>query len=270
MKSNPTHPDSIRRIVRDNYGKIAGRLGGCCSPGGKIPDGARANDLAERIGYSREQIQSVPHSANMGLGCGNPQTIASIRPGETVLDLGSGAGFDCFLAASAVGESGRVIGVDMTDGMIRKARRNAQQAGITNVEFRQGKIEHLPMADRTVDVILSNCVINLSPEKETVFREAYRVLKPGGRLAISDVVTLQPLPSTMLRDKQLLCACIGGATPIEELKQILESVGFTAIVITPLKQSRELIEAWVPGIQAQEGVLSATIQAVKPNSSTTC
>lgn len=255
MNSKPFQPDDIRQIVRDNYGKIASVFGACCSDG---------TDTAERIGYSKDQIESVPEAANLGLGCGNPQAIARLQPGETVLDLGSGAGFDCFLAAKAVGPSGRVIGVDMTDAMIRKARHNAEKANIDNVEFRAGEIEHLPVADNAVDVIMSNCVVNLSPEKAAVFREAYRVLKPGGRLAISDVVAVQPLPASMSGDDQLHCACIGGAALVTDLRQILETAGFENIAITPLDSSRDLIKQWAPGKNAQDYVVSAFVEAVKP------
>lgn len=264
MEPTKAKPDAIRKIVRENYGKIAKVFGTCCATGGTIPCCSNAEVSAERIGYSGAQIASVPDSANMGLGCGNPQAIARLKPGETVLDLGSGAGFDCFLAARAVGETGRVIGVDMTDGMVRKARHNAKKAGIDNVVFRAGEIEHLPVADSTVDVIMSNCVINLSPEKEAVFREAYRVLKPGGRLAISDVVAVRPMPAAMRGDKQMHCACIGGAALVEDLRQILELAGFEKIVITPLEKSRDLIKQWVPGKDAQNYVVSALIEAIKP------
>jgi SAM-dependent methyltransferase len=205
----------------------------------------------------------------MGLGCGNPQAIARPKPGETVLDLGSGAGFDCLLAARAVGETGRVIGVDMTDGMVRKARRNARKAGIGNVTFRVGEIERLPVADSTVDVIMSNCVINLSPEKEAVFREAYRVLKPGGRLAISDVVAVRPLPASITGDSQMHCACIAGAASVPDLRATLEIAGFAKIEITLLDSSRDLIRQWAPGKNAQEYVVSATIEAIKPGLSGT-
>ena len=180
------------------------------------------------------------------------------------MDLGSGAGFDCFLAAKAVGETGRVIGVDMTDGMVRKARSNAKKAGIGNVSFRAGEIERLPVADDTVDVIMSNCVINLSPEKEAVFREAYRVLKPGGRLAISDVVAVRPLPASMLADRQLHCACIGGAALVADIQKILETTGFEKIGITLVDSSRDLINQWAPGKNAQDYVVSAFIEAIKP------
>ena len=264
MEQTKVKPDAIRQIVRENYGKIAKVFGTCCSAGGTTPCCSDETASAERIGYAKAQIESVPDSANMGLGCGNPQAIARLKPGETVLDLGSGAGFDCFLAARAVGETGRVIGVDMTDGMVRKARHYAKKAGFDNVVFRAGEIEHLPVADSTVDVIMSNCVINLSPEKEAVFREAYRVLKPGGRLAISDVVAVHPLPAAMRGDNQMHCACIGGAALVEDLRQILEMEGFEKIAITLLDKSRDLISQWAPGKNAQDYVVSALIEAIKP------
>jgi len=265
MKHTKAEPDTIRQLVRDNYGKIASAFGTCCNTVARKPCCSGVEIDANRIGYSNAQIESAPDAATMGLGCGNPQAIAGLKPGETVLDLGSGAGFDCFLAARAVGETGRVIGVDMTDGMIRKARRNAKRAGIGNVSFRAGEIERLPVADGTVDVIMSNCVINLSPEKEAVFREAYRVLKPGGRLAISDVVAVRPLPASMLADRQLHCACIGGAALVAELRQMLEVTGFEKIGITLVDSSRDLIKQWAPGKNAQDYVVSAFIQAIKPS-----
>jgi ubiquinone/menaquinone biosynthesis C-methylase UbiE len=200
----------------------------------------------------------------MGLGCGNPQTLAALRPGETVLDLGSGGGFDCFLAAQAVGEQGRVIGVDMTPGMVSKARDNAVKAGLRNVEFRLGEIEHLPVDDQSVDVILSNCVINLSPDKAQVFRDAFRVLKPGGRLAITDMVATAPLPESVRHDFALYTGCVAGAAVIEDLEHMLAAAGFTAICIRPRDESRTLIRAWAPGSKAEDFVVSATIEATKP------
>jgi ubiquinone/menaquinone biosynthesis C-methylase UbiE len=204
----------------------------------------------------------------MGLGCGNPQAIASLKPGETVLDLGSGGGFDCFLAARQVGESGRVIGVDMTPEMIRKARSNAQKSaqkgGHANVEFRLGEIEHLPVADRSVDAIISNCVINLSPDKPAVFRDAFRVLKPGGRLAIADIVATAALPEDARQDLALISGCVGGAAPMDEIETFLREAGFRDIRIQPKDSSREFIREWAPGRRVEDYVVSATIEAVKP------
>ena len=264
MPHTKAEPDAIRQLVRENYAKIASAFGTGFTADVETPCCSGTETEAQRIGYSSAQIESIPDAATMGLGCGNPQAIARLKPGETVLDLGSGAGFDCFLAAKAVGETGRVIGVDMTDGMVRKARRNAKKAGIRNVSFRDGEIEHLPLADSTVDVIMSNCVINLSPEKEAVFREAYRVLKPGGRLAISDVVAVRPLPASMLADRQMHCACIGGAALVADLRQILEMTGFEKVEITLVDSSRDLIRQWAPGKNAQDYVVSAFIEAIKP------
>jgi len=200
----------------------------------------------------------------MGLGCGNPQAIASLKAGETVLDLGSGGGFDCFLAAKSVGETGRVIGVDMTADMVGKARQNAAKMGAKNVEFRLGEIEHLPAADASVDVIISNCVINLSPEKKNVFREAARVLKPGGRLAVLDVVAIEILPERVKKDLSLISGCIGGAEKIEDIEKMLQEAGFEDINIQPKKESRESIREWVPGYNLEDYVASATIEAKKP------
>jgi ubiquinone/menaquinone biosynthesis C-methylase UbiE len=200
----------------------------------------------------------------MGLGCGNPQAIASLAPGETVLDLGSGGGFDCFLAARAVGGTGKVIGIDMTPEMVEKARENAAKAGVSNVEFRQGEIEHLPVEDASVDVIISNCVINLSPEKRKAFREAFRVLRPGGRLAVSDIVATAPLPDDVKRDLALHVGCIAGASLIRELEEALRAAGFADISITPDERSREIIRQWAPGRRIEDSVVSASIRAVKP------
>jgi len=260
--------DRIREKVRERYGRIAQAVTGCC--GGATtqrccgPDATSSDGLISRMGYSPEEIAAAPEAAELGLGCGNPQAIARMQPGETVLDLGSGAGFDCFLAARAVGATGWVIGVDMTDAMLRKARRNAKKAGVHNVEFRKGEIERLPVRSHTVDVIISNCVVNLSPEKEAVFQEAYRVLKPGGRLAVSDVVALHPLPAEMRDDPDLQCACIGGAAPVEELQRMLQKAGFEPIRIDLRGESRALIKSWAPGQKAEDFVVSAFIEAVKP------
>ena len=258
--------ESIRQAVLDNYAAVAKREGGsgcgpatsCCSGGGETAL------ISKQIGYSEEELASVPAGADMGLGCGNPQAIAALKPGETVLDLGSGGGFDCFLAARQVGETGWVIGVDMTPEMIRKARANAQKGGFTNVDFRLGEIEHLPVADRSVDVILSNCVINLSPDKAAVFQEAFRVLKPGGRLAIADIVATATLPEEIRNDLALRAGCVGGAAAVDEIEIFLREAGFREIRIQPKDESRELIREWAPGRQVEDYVISATIEAVKP------
>ncbi|MBN1546711.1 MAG: arsenite methyltransferase [Syntrophaceae bacterium] len=259
--------DEIRSAVRENYGKVAasGQTGCCC--GGSSccgePSLVKAEDVSIGLGYSGEDVAGVPEGANMGLGCGNPQAIASLQPGETVLDLGSGGGFDCFLAARAVGDKGYVIGVDMTPEMITKSRRNAEEAGFGNVDFRLGELENLPVADGTIDVIISNCVINLSPEKERVFKEAFRVLKTGGRLAISDVVATAELPDAVMKDMAMYTGCITGASFIPELETMLKRTGFENIQIMPRDESRTFIRDWVPGSKIEDYVVSATIEAVK-------
>ena len=259
-------PDKTRGVVRKKYSEIAkvdsreSILPVSCCGEPLVP----LESLTTAIGYSPEQLASVPHGANMGLGCGNPLAIASLRKGETIVDLGSGGGFDCFLAAKQVGETGKVIGVDMTAEMISKARENAAKGEYSNVEFRLGEIEHLPVADGSADVIISNCVINLSPEKLHVFREAFRILKPGGRLAITDVVASAPLPPEFKNDSTLLSGCISGAATIEELNKMLQEVGFTDIQICPLDKSRMFIKNWFPDLNLENYVVSATIEAIKP------
>jgi ubiquinone/menaquinone biosynthesis C-methylase UbiE len=202
----------------------------------------------------------------MGLGCGNPIAIGSLKAGEKVVDLGSGGGFDCFLAAKEVGETGKVIGVDMTPDMISKSRRNAEKIGTKHVEFRLGEIENLPVADNSVDIIMSNCVINLSPEKLSVYREAYRVLKPGGRLAISDIVATAKLPDEVQKNLALVAACVGGAATIDDTVELLKETGFQNVKIKPNDSSRELIREWDPSKSENAGdyVVSAYIEAVKP------
>ncbi len=251
-------PDRIREEVRTAYGAVARAAGGgCCQP-------QPVAVAAGRLGYSAEELAAAPEGANLGLGCGNPQAIAALKPGETVLDLGSGAGFDCFLAARQVGPTGKVIGVDMTPDMLAKARANAQKVGLDNLDFRLGEIEALPLADGCVDAIISNCVINLSPDKARVFREAFRVLRPGGRLAISDVVATAEIPDALRSDLHLYSCCIGGASPIAEIEAGLASAGFGQIRVAPKDESREFIRDWAPGRGVEDYVVSATIEAVKP------
>lgn len=258
----------IRESVRQRYGQIAkdGKAGCGCAPAGccSEPSTDSQSTSSLKVGYSAEEIQAVPVGSNLGLGCGNPHAIAGLQPGETVLDLGSGAGFDSFLAAAHVGKSGRVIGVDMTPEMIAKAREYAGSEGYSNVEVRLGEIENLPVADQSVDVIISNCVINLSPDKRRVFREAFRVLRPGGRLAISDVVATAPLPEAVRNDLVLYSSCIAGAATITELETMLRESGFHDIRIQPKDESREFIREWAPGRNIQDFILSAIIEAVKP------
>jgi len=271
MKTQEIENDTVKTTVRERYGRIAEQGGSCgCSPTCCTPTPASAprdRDAAavsEGLGYSAEETGAVPEGSNLGLGCGNPQAIAALKPGETVLDLGSGAGFDAFLAARAVGPSGRVIGVDMTPEMISKARKNQANGGFENVEFRLGEIENLPVADATVDVIISNCVINLSLDKRRVFQEAFRVLKPGGRLAISDIVALAPIPEELLKDWEHYTGCVAGASLIDDLKEMLEQTGFVNARIALKGGSREIIGGWFPGRKAEDFVASANIEAVKP------
>jgi len=258
--------DEIRQTVRQSYGEIAQiDSAGCgCSCDCGDGDNPTAEDISVALGYTRDDVSTVPEGANMGLGCGNPQAIASLQPGETVLDLGSGGGFDCFLAARAVGENGRVIGVDMTPEMVYKARENAVKVGLGNVEFRLGEIEHLPVADEAVDVVISNCVINLSPEKTKVFEDVFRILKKGGRLAVTDVVATAPLPDTVKEDLALYAGCMAGAAQIDELESMLEEAGFADVCVKPIDGSKELIREWAPGGRIEDFVVSATIEAVKP------
>lgn len=260
--------DEIRREVSRSYGTIAnaGAAGSGCSPSSccGTENNPTPEEISVALGYSGEDVSSVPKGANMGLGCGNPQAIAALQSGETVLDLGSGGGFDCFLAARAVGDSGHVIGVDMTPDMVSKARENAIKAGINNVEFRLGEIEHIPAADESVDVIISNCVINLSPEKPKVFGDAFRILKKGGRLAVSDIVATAPMPDEVLKDIELYTGCVSGAEQIDAVQSMLEEAGFTDIRITPKDESKEFIREWGQGRNLEEFIVSANIEAVKP------
>ncbi|MFF2176170.1 arsenite methyltransferase [Lysinibacillus sp. NPDC058147] len=263
--------DDIRTNVRENYAKVALKLNstqGCCTSASSCcnPDDNQnisIEEISQKMGYTKEELTSIPDGANMGLSCGNPQAIADLKHGETVVDLGSGGGFDCFLAAPKVGKEGQVIGIDMTPEMISKARRNAEKPGFENVEFRLGEIEHMPVADHTADIIISNCVINLSPNKQQVFKEAYRILKTGGRLAISDVVLTAALPESYLSDMNLYSGCISGAISIEEYEALLKNAGFTNISIVPKDDSKEFIREWEPNYDLENYIVSAIIQAVK-------
>jgi arsenite methyltransferase len=250
--------DDVRAVVRDHYGNIArgtttGCAPGCCSTAGTA---------AATLGYSSDQTDAVPDGADLGLGCGNPTAIASLREGETVLDLGAGGGFDCFIAARQVGPRGQVIGVDMTADMVARARTNARKVKAANVEFRLGEIEHLPVGDASIDAILSNCVINLSPDKPQVFREAFRVLRAGGRLAISDVVATGPIPAELRDQAAALAGCIAGAAPLDDVRAMLAAAGFVRVEVTIAPRSAEIVGSWLPGIE--NFVASATIEARKP------
>lgn len=258
--------DQIRQNVRSRYKEIALQKvesGSCCSPASSCR--GSADDVSSQLGYSSEELTAVPDGANLGLGCGNPQAIAELKPGEVVLDLGSGGGFDCFLASRQVGETGHVIGVDMTPEMVSRARNNAVKGGFTNTDFRLGEIEHLPVPDQTMDVIISNCVINLSPDKQQVFHEAFRVLPPGGRLAVSDVVMTAELPAEIKNDLDVFYSgCISGASSVDELKTMLTQSGFKDVVVEPKEESRAFIKDWVPGSKVEDYLASAVIKGVKP------
>lgn len=251
-----------RAAVRERYGTIASEGTSCCAG---TDDGCEptAEKSLER-GYAEDDLEAVSSGANLGLGCGNPTAIAGLEAGDTVLDLGAGAGFDCFLAAREVGDEGRVIGVDMTPEMVARARENVAQNDASNVEFRLGEIEHLPVADASVDVVISNCVINLSPDKPQAFREAYRVLRPGGRLAISDVVLTAELPFDLRADPESVAACVGGASSISELESMLSKAEFTEITVEPKSDSASFIHEWDEERDLSDYIVSASIEAQKP------
>jgi len=262
--------DNVRQHVRKSYAEVAeaSNSGGCCGEASSccgVSDDAAINTLiSTRLGYSEDDLGKVPDGADMGLGCGNPRAIASLKEGEVVIDLGSGGGFDAFLSAHEVGASGHVIGIDMTPAMLSKARANAEKGKFTNVDFRLGEIEHIPVPDNTADIIISNCVINLSPHKEQVFRDAFRALKPGGRLAISDVVATAEMPDEMKNDPILHAGCMAGASLIDDLEAMMAASGFEKIRIIPKDESREFIRDWAPGRGVEAYVVSAYIEAVKP------
>ncbi|MFX0043635.1 MAG: arsenite methyltransferase [Candidatus Hodarchaeota archaeon] len=250
VENKKLEDDKLRIVVREEYSKVAkrARVSSCCGPT-ENPEGIVSESCGPQIrlspdqidgflkkysaqlGYTEDDLRSVPDGANLALGCGNPTAHASIQEGETVLDLGSGGGLDCFIAANKVGKKGKVIGVDMTSSMIDKARENAIKGNYENVEFRLGEIEHLPVADNSVDLILSNCVINLSPDKESVFNEAFRVLKPGGRLMVSDIVLLKELPDVVRENVQAYVSCIGGAIMKDKYIKAIENAGFKDVEI---------------------------------------
>lgn len=264
MKRNK---EELRELIRKNYAEVAlnGAQGGCCCSSGCCGTNTSVDisESTKRIGYSEDDISKAPLEANMGLGCGNPIAIAALKEGENVLDLGSGGGFDCFLARRQVGDAGYVIGVDMTPEMVKLARENAEKSGYTNVEFRLGEIEHLPVADSSIDVIISNCVINLSLDKEKVFGEAYRVLKAGGKLSVSDVVATADLPDQIKYDLSMMTGCIAGAEYVENIRTMIHKAGFKDIKLTPKDNSKDIISSWVPNRNVEDFVASYIIEATK-------
>ncbi|KZL91935.1 arsenite methyltransferase [Clostridium magnum] len=264
--------EEIRGHIRKRYAGVAlnaskgcGCGSGCCGGDQNTLDynPKYIEEVSSKIGYTESDLVNVPEEANMGLGCGNPIAIAGLKEGEVVLDLGSGGGFDCFLARRQVGESGYVIGVDMTPEMIQLSRKNVEKSEYTNVEFRLGEIEHLPIRDTSIDVIISNCVINLSLDKEQVFREAYRVLKSGGRLSISDVMATAKVPENIKQDLAMVCDCIGGAEYVDNIRIMLEKVGFKDIRMIPKDNSRQIIKLWAPNTNIEDYVASFIIEAKK-------
>ena len=280
MSTSEKYPSGalVRDTVREGYAAIATGRSACCCGGGSCG----TNDptrLAEAIGYTAQSLASLPDGANMGLSCGNPVAIAALKEGQTVLDLGSGGGFDVFQAGQIVKAAGRVIGVDMTPEMLAKARKNIdfyqQNTGLDNVEFRLGEIEHLPVADNCIDVVLSNCVINRSPDKPQVWREVFRVLKPGGKVSVSDLALLQPLPENIREMAAALVGCVAGAALVEDTRAMLEAAGFEAIVLTPKPDYvrsmqnwndplyRQIAEALPKSEQLADYIVSLSIEATK-------
>ncbi len=240
--------EEIKKVVREGYGKIARTEDSCCAPSVSCCGGSRADDISRKIGYGDEELSSVPEGANLGLGCGNPVALASLKKGETVLDLGSGSGFDCFLAANKVGKNGKVIGVDMTPDMLDRARENAKKGNYTNVEFRLGEIENLPVADNSVDAVISNCVINLAPDKKRVFKEAYRALRSGGRLMVSDMVLTKELPDAIKNSVEAYIGCLSGAVSKDEYIKDIKEAGFRDVRIVDESHYIELLSD--PGVSA--------------------
>jgi SAM-dependent methyltransferase len=259
----PAKKEKIRSAILKDYGQIATRNENGCGCGCGPEDNPALDEVAKKLGYSSKDLTSVPQGSNMGLGCGNPQIIASLKPGETVLDLGSGAGFDCFLASKAVGDDGLVIGVDMTPEMIARARANAAKGNYKNIEFRLGEMENLPVANDSVDVIISNCVINLSTDKSKVHNEAYRVLKRGGRLAVTDIVTTVTLPEEVQNDLALYTGCVAGALRIDQVESLLVEAGFKDITVKPIDRDKKVITMWSEGNDISDYIISVTIEALK-------
>ncbi|MDH5721171.1 MAG: arsenite methyltransferase [Spirochaetia bacterium] len=259
-------PEEIKNEVRKAYSQTAQNQS-CCGPSVSsscCAPQADSTEISSLLGYSDDEIKQGVEGSNLGLGCGNPQALAGMKKGETVLDLGCGAGFDSFLAAKNVGDTGNVIGVDMTPEMIYKARENLLKSNYDNIEFRLGELENLPVADNLIDVIISNCVINLSPEKEKVFQEAFRVLKSGGRLAISDVMTISKLPEEIKNDPQFMAGCVSGAESKEFMENTLRKTGFVDVSVDIKTESKDLIEKWFPGNDLYKYIASGTIEAKKP------
>ena len=257
------HPDAVRELVRERYGAIA-ESGACCGPGGCACGCAGATSTLDALGYDAAQQSAVPDGAELGLGCGNPVPHADPAAGEVVLDLGSGAGVDCFVAARRVGEAGRAIGVDMTPAMLARARANAARSGVANVEFRLGEIEHLPVADASVDAIVSNCVINLSPDKPQVFREAWRVLRSGGRLVVSDLVLERPLAEELRRRADLLVGCVAGALLEADYLALAREAGFERLEVLDRRRYAEGAIDDAGAREAFDAVRSITLRAWKP------
>jgi SAM-dependent methyltransferase len=268
--------EEIREVVRDRYGRIAAQWSSCCGPAEPCGCGSPQDTASKAIGYTEEELGAIPDGADLGLGCGNPTALASLKPGEVVLDLGAGAGIDCFLAANAVGETGRVIGVDMTSEMLEKARANARNGGFDNVEFRLGEIENLPVADGSVDVVISNCVVNLSPDKERVFKEAHRVLKSGGRVMVSDIALLRPLPEGIKSSVEAYVGCIAGATTKDDYLATVKGAGFRDVEVISERSTKGLLDgarvaeaaarfgiSTAEVMEAADSVISMGVQAVK-------
>jgi arsenite methyltransferase len=245
---NSNENETVRETVRRGYANIATQDGSCCGPTKSCCGSSDPGKVATAVGYSDAELATLPEGANMGLSCGNPTALAELKPGEIVLDLGSGGGFDVFLVAQRVGASGQAIGVDMTPEMLSKARRNAaafsQRTGLNNVEFRLGEIEHLPVADSSVDVVISNCVINLSPDKPQVWREVFRVLKPGGRVAVSDLALLKPLPDALKKSVEALVGCVAGAVLVSETEAMLKAAGYSEITLVKKTDYVESMTEW--------------------------